>query len=73
VAAAQYNSRYDDWDVYVHFNQPDQTVTVSGGGETRTWHTDSSGYADVYFYAGRTVAGEQITVQVGAATCTTTL
>ena len=72
-ATAQYNSHYGDWDVYVHSNQPDQTVTVSGGGETRTWRTDSSGYADVYFYAGRSAAGEQITVRVGAAACTTTL
>jgi hypothetical protein len=72
-ATAQYNSRYDDWDVYVKSNQPDQNVTVSGGGETRTWHTDSSGYADVYFYAGRSAAGEQLTVRVGAATCSTAL
>lgn len=72
-ATAEYNSRYDDWDVYVHSNQPDQTVTVSGGGHTRTWHTDGSGYADVYFYAGRSAAGEQITVRAGAAACTTTL
>ncbi len=72
-ATGQYDSRYDDWDVYVHSNQPDQTVTVSGGGETKTWHTDSSGYADVYFYASRSAAAEQITVRAGAATCTTTL
>jgi hypothetical protein len=72
-AAARYNSRYDDWDVYVHSNQPDRSVTVSGGGKSRTWHTDSSGYADVYFYAGRSAAGEQITVRVGAATCSTAL
>jgi hypothetical protein len=72
-ATAQYNSRYDDWDVYVHSNQPDQTVTVSGGGTTRMWHTDSSGYADVYFYAGRSAAGEQLDIRVGAASCSTTL
>ena len=72
-ASSQYNSRYDDWDVYVHSNQPDQTVTVSGGDKTRTWHTDGSGYADVYFHAGRSAAGEQITVRVGVATCSTAL
>lgn len=72
-AAAQYDSRYGDWDVYLRSDQPDQPVTVSGAGKTRTWHTDGSGYADVYFDAGWSAAGEQITVQVGAATCTTTL
>jgi hypothetical protein len=72
-ADAQYNPRYSDYDVYVHSNQPDQTVTVSGGGETKTWHTDSSGYADVYFDAGRSAAGDHVTVQVGAASCSTTL
>lgn len=41
-ATAQYSSRYGDWDVYVHSNQPDQAVTVSDGGKTRAWHTDSS-------------------------------
>jgi hypothetical protein len=73
-AAAQYNSRYDDYDVYVHSNQPDQTVTVSGsGGETASWHTDASGYADVYFHAGSSAAGERVNVRVGTATCSTTL
>lgn len=72
-ARAQYNSRYGDWDVYVQSNQPDQTVMIGGGGETRTWHTDSSGYADVYFHAGRSAVGEQLTVRAGAATCATTL
>ena len=72
-ATAQYNSHYNDGDVYVNSNQPDQTVIVSGSGNTKTWHTDGSGYADVYFHADRSTAGEQITVRVGAATCSTTL
>jgi hypothetical protein len=60
--------------VYVHSNQPDKTVTVTGsGGQSASWHTDSSGYADVYFNAGPSAAGERITVRVGAATCSTTL
>ena len=70
AASAQYSSRYNDYDVYVHSNQPDQTVTVSApDGTSKTWHPDSSGYADVYFYDGRSASGEQITVRVGAATC----
>lgn len=42
-ASAVYSSSYRDYDVYVHSNQPDQTVTVSGGGYSKPWHTDSSG------------------------------
>ncbi len=73
-ATAQYSSRYNDYDVYVHSNQPDKTVTVTGsGGQSASWHTDSSGYADVFFHAGRSAAGEAITVRVGGATCSTTL
>ncbi|MGP0053424.1 MAG: hypothetical protein ACLPZR_31925, partial [Solirubrobacteraceae bacterium] len=29
TVTASYSSRYDDYDVYVHSNQPDQTVTVT--------------------------------------------
>jgi hypothetical protein len=73
-ANAQYNSRYNDYDVYVHSNQPDHAVMVTDMyGHSGSWHTDSSGDADVYFNGGRSAAGEQITVRVGPATCTTTL
>ena len=73
-AHAQYSSRYNDYDVYVYSNQPDQTVTVTGSdGNSASWHTDSSGYADVYFHAGQSAAGEAVTVRVGAATCSTVL
>jgi hypothetical protein len=71
---AAYNSTYDDYDVYVHSNQPDQTVTVTDGeGHTDSWHTDGSGYADVYFKAGGFAPGRQVTARVGPATCSTTL
>jgi hypothetical protein len=73
-AAANYNNTYDDYDVYVESNQPDQSVTVTGsGGQTASYHTNSSGYADVFFHAGRSAAGEQVTVRVGGASCSTTL
>lgn len=72
-ASAQYNSQYSDYDVYVHSNQPDQTVTVTGAGTSASWYTDDSGYADVYFHAGSSSAGDRITVHVGGATCSTTL
>jgi hypothetical protein len=74
TASAEWNSRYGDYDVYVHSNQPNQSVTVSASdGKSRTWHSDGSGYADVYFHEGRSAAGEQVTVRVGDATCHTTL
>jgi hypothetical protein len=72
-ASAQYSSRYSDYDVYVHSNQPDQTVTVTGAGTSSSWYTDHSGYADVYFHAGRSAAGAQVTVEVGEATCSAAL
>jgi hypothetical protein len=72
-ASAQYSSRYSDYDVYVHSNQPDQTVMVAGAGTSASRYTDHSGYADVYFHAGLSAAGEQVTVEVGEATCSAAL
>jgi hypothetical protein len=73
-AHASYNSRYSDFDVYVNSNQPDQSVTVTAAdGKTATWHTNGSGYADVYFHAGSSASGERVTVRVGRAACTTNL
>jgi hypothetical protein len=69
-ASASYSSYYGDYDVYVHSNQPDQAVTASSGGYSKTWHTDNSGYADVYLRGPS--PGDQINVQVGAASCSTT-
>jgi len=69
-ASASYGSYHGDYDVYVHSNQPDQAVTASSGGYSKTWHTDSSGYADVYLRGPS--PGGQINVHVGAASCSTT-
>ena len=70
AVTASYNDRYHDYDVYVHSNQASQTVTVTGpGGRTATWHTDASGYADVYLNAGSDAAGQMITARVGNASC----
>jgi hypothetical protein len=70
---ASYSSTYDDYDVYVHSNEPDQTVTVSDAdGYSDTWHTDGTGYAD-HFKAGGYAAGRQITARVGQVTCSATL
>jgi hypothetical protein len=72
-ASAQWSSEYDDYDVYVYSNQPDTKASVTGAGTSASWYTDSSGYADVYFHAGRSAAGDQVTVRIGAATCYATL
>jgi hypothetical protein len=72
--SASYSDRHHDYDVYVHSNQPDQTVTVTDtAGRSTSWHTDASGYADVYFRAPASARGETVTARVGGATCHTTL
>jgi hypothetical protein len=67
---ASYSSQYGDWDVYVHSNQPNATVTASSGGYSHSWYTDSSGYADVYLRGPS--PGQTIEVTAGSAHCTTT-
>jgi hypothetical protein len=70
TATASYNTGYADWDVYVHSNQPNATVTASGGGYSHSWYTNSSGSADVYLRGPS--AGQTIKVTVGSASCSTT-
>ena len=71
---ASYSSSYHDYDVYVHSNQPNQTVTVTDAyGHSDHWHTDSSGYADVYLKSGGHTPGRRITARVGQAMCSTVL
>jgi hypothetical protein len=69
TATASYSSRYADWDVIVHSNQPDTSVVASSGSYAHSWHTDAGGYADVYLRGPS--PGQTITVTVGAAHCTT--
>lgn len=72
--SATFSSHYNDYDVYVHSNQPDRSVTVTDAyGHSGTWHTDGSGYADVYFKSGAYASGRRITAQVGRARCSGTL
>ena len=70
TTTASYSAQYADWDVYVHSNQPDAAVTVSSGSHSHSWHTDASGYADVYLRGPS--PGQTITVTAGHATCSTT-
>jgi hypothetical protein len=69
TATAAYNSQYADWNVYVHSNQPDATVTASSGGYSHSWHTNAAGYADVYLRGP--APGQTIDVTAGAASCST--
>jgi hypothetical protein len=67
---ASYSSRYHDYDVYVHSNQPDQTVVVTdAAGQTARWHTDASGYADVYLRAPSDDAGQAVSARARRAEC----
>jgi hypothetical protein len=69
-ASASYSATYHDYDIYVHSNQPDQSVTATASnGASKTWHTDATGYADVYLDAA---SGDSVRVTVGAASCSTT-
>lgn len=69
-ASASYNSKYHDYDIYVYSNQPNKPVAATASnGATQTYHTDSTGYADVYLYAD---SGDTVRVTAGAASCSTT-
>ena len=70
TATAAYAPSYGDYDIYVHSNQPDATVTATASnGASHSYHTDSTGYADVYLNAG---AGDTVKVTAGSASCSTT-
>lgn len=70
TVSASYSSRYHDYDVYVHSNQPDQTVVVTdAAGDSAHWHTDASGYADVYLRAPADEAGQAVIAHVGGGSC----
>jgi hypothetical protein len=70
TVSASYNSTYRNYDVYVHSNQPDADATVTDtNGDTASYYTDSSGYADVYLYVHGSAAGQRVTATVGGATC----
>ena len=70
TASASYDATYHDYDIYVHSNQPNTSVTATASnGASHTYHTDSTGYADVYLDAA---SGDSVRVTVGAASCSTT-
>ena len=71
---ASYNSRYRNYDVYVHSNQPHHYVWVAdSNGDHADYYTDGNGYADVYLYVSGNPHGQTVTAHVGRASCSTTL
>jgi len=72
--ASSHSSKYNDWNVDVSSNQPDETATaVDTSGVTANYKTNSSGTADIYLKAPASAAGQKVTVHVGTATCASTL
>ena len=70
TVSASYNSKYNNYDVYVHSNQPDRTATATASnGKSWSYRTNGSGYADIYLDAD---PGNSISVTVGPASCSTT-
>jgi hypothetical protein len=68
-ASAAYNAQYNDYDIYVHSNQPDRLATATASnGATHSYYTDSTGYADIYLYAN---PGDAVNVTAGKARCST--
>jgi PKD repeat protein len=70
TAAPAHDGYTGDYDVTIHSNQPNTSVTASDATDSWSSKTNSSGYAKILLYY--TSAGEKITVTVGPATCTTT-
>lgn len=59
-----------DYYVTINSNQPNQKASASDAGDTWSTYTNASGYARILLY--HTSSGEQITVTVGEANCSTT-
>ncbi|MGH9297413.1 MAG: HNH endonuclease signature motif containing protein [Acidimicrobiales bacterium] len=74
TVSVAFNSGYGDYDVYVHSNEPDESVSVeASGGATASWHTDRSGYADVYLKVPGSAPGQRVIARLGGGSCTTTI
>lgn len=70
ATASVYYAPDDENNVYVNSNQPYTDATASADGYSWSYETNGSGYAVVYLNGPP--AGADITVTVGAATCTAT-
>jgi hypothetical protein len=73
-ASAEYSSEYENWEIFVHSNQPYRSAEArASNGDHFSYETNSEGYADIYLYVHGNPGGQQVTVEVGEATCSTTL
>jgi hypothetical protein len=69
ATASVYNAQRNWNNVYVHSNQPYRDATASADGDSWSYETNGSGYAEIYLNGPP--PGALITVTVGAATCHT--
>jgi hypothetical protein len=73
-ASAEYSSEYENWEIFVHSNQPYRNAEArASNGDHFSYETNSEGYANIYLYVHGNPGGQQVTVEVGEATCSTTL
>jgi cardiolipin synthase len=70
--SASWDSSYRDWNVYVQ-GPAAVDATASADGHSASYHTNSSGYADIYLDAPEAAAGDELKVTAGSASCTGTL
>jgi phosphatidylserine/phosphatidylglycerophosphate/cardiolipin synthase-like enzyme len=70
---ASYDARYRDWNVDVSGAPADTPVTATAGGITDSYHTGSSGSADIYLKAPAIDAGDPVSIRAASASCTGTL
>jgi hypothetical protein len=70
ASATPANDGYSgDYDVTVTSNQPNQRATASDAGDSWSGDTNAAGSVKILLY--HTSAGEQVTVTVGSASCST--
>jgi hypothetical protein len=73
-ASAAYSQKYENWEIFVHSNQPHRSAEArDSNGDHWSYETNSEGYADIYLDVHGNPNGQQVTVEVGEATCSTTL
>jgi len=67
TASASYNAQYNEADIFVRSNQPNQIATaMAGSGDSLSSQTDATGDADITLYAD---SGDSVSVRVGEASC----
>jgi phosphatidylserine/phosphatidylglycerophosphate/cardiolipin synthase-like enzyme len=70
---ASYSTSYGDWNVDVSGAPANTGISATADGITDSWHTDASGYGDIYLKAPASDEGASIKVTAGSVTCSGTL